>query len=657
MIAELGHFALILALVLSIVQATVPMIGAARNRIALMSVGRSAAQGQLLFIAISYLLLTYAFITSDFSVKLAASHSHTLTPLMYKITGVWGNHEGSLLLWALTLSVWTVAVSIFSRSLPEAFMARVMGVLGWISAGFISFTLFTSNPFERLLPAVAEGRDLNPLLQDPGMIIHPPLLYMGYVGFSVAFAFAIAALLTGRFDAAWARWSRPWTTVAWIFLTAGIVVGSGWAYYELGWGGWWFWDPVENASFMPWLLGTALMHSLAVTEKRGAFRSWTLLLAISTFSMSLLGTFLVRSGVITSVHAFAVDPARGLYILALLVLVIGFSLVLFAWRAPKLAGGGSFDLVSRDSSLLANNVLLAVVTGAVLLGTLYPLFMDALNLGKISVGPPYYEAVFVPLMTPVVILMMVGPFVRWKRDGISRIVRKVGPGLLLSVVIGVGWAFAIGHVTWRTVLGLSLAAWVLLASAKILQERLADRPGAPLGVRLRGIPGGWWGTWTAHLGVGIFIIGVTMIGSLESHIDVRMSEGQRAELGGYTFVFRGAKTVDGPNYQADRGVIDVFRGDRPWTTMTPEKRFYVASAMPMTEVSLDVGPFRDIYVSLGDQLDAETWLVNLHIKPFISWIWAGCVLMGLGGIFAASDRRYRRLAERAAPVGAAQRAG
>ena len=657
MIAELGHFALILALVLSIIQATVPMVGAAKNRIALMSVGRSAAHGQLFFIVVSYVLLTYAFITSDFSVKLAASHSHTQTPLIYKITGVWGNHEGSLLLWAMTLSMWTVAVSIFSRSLPEAFMARVMGVLGWISAGFISFTLFTSNPFERLLPAVAEGRDLNPLLQDPGMIIHPPLLYMGYVGFSVAFAFAIAALLTGRFDAAWARWSRPWTTVAWIFLTAGIAVGSGWAYYELGWGGWWFWDPVENASFMPWLLGTALMHSLAVTEKRGAFRSWTLLLAISTFSMSLLGTFLVRSGVITSVHAFAVDPARGLYILALLVLVIGISLVLFAWRAPKLAGGGSFDLVSRDSSLLANNVLLAVVTGAVLLGTLYPLFMDALNLGKISVGPPYFEAVFVPLMTPVVILMMVGPFVRWKRDGVPRIVRKVAPGLLVSVVIGVGWAFAIGHVTWRTVLGLSLAAWVLLASAKLMQERLADRPGASLGTRLRGISGGWWGMWTAHLGIGIFIIGVTMIGSLESHIDVQMREGQRAELGGYTFVFRGAKMVEGPNYEAARGVIDVFRGDRPWTTMTPEKRFYVASAMPMTQVSLDIGPFRDIYVSLGDQLNAETWLVNLHIKPFISWIWLGCILMCLGGIFAASDRRYRRLAERAAPAGAARQAG
>ena len=655
MIAELGHFALILALVLSLIQAIVPMIGAHNNRIALMAVGRPAAHGQLLFILVAYACLTWAFINSDFSVKLAASHSHTQTPLIYKITGVWGNHEGSLLLWAMTLSLWTVAVTVFSRNLPEAFMARVLGVLGWISVGFISFTLFTSNPFLRLLPAVAEGRDLNPLLQDPGMIIHPPLLYMGYVGFSVAFAFAIAALLTGRMDAAWARWSRPWTTVAWLFLTAGIAVGSGWAYYELGWGGWWFWDPVENASFMPWLLGTALIHSLAVTEKRGAFRSWTILLAISTFSMSLLGTFLVRSGVITSVHAFAVDPARGLYILALLVLVIGISLVLFAWRAPKLASGGSFDLVSRDSGLLANNVLLAVVTGSVLLGTLYPLFMDALNLGKISVGPPYFEATFVPLMAPVVILMVLGPFIRWKRDTVARLSRKFLPGLLVSALLGLGLAFAIGHVTWRTVLGLALAAWVLIGSTYLLLARLGERPGASIAARLRGIPGSWWGMWTAHLGVGIFIIGVTMIGSLESHIDVQMKAGQRAELGSYTFVFRGAKSVDGPNYEAARGVIDVYRGERLLKTMTPEKRFYVAHSMPMTQVSLQIGPFRDLYVSLGDQLNADTWLVNLHIKPFISWIWAGCVLMVLGGIFAAADKRYRRLAEREAPAGATGR--
>ncbi|MGL1832105.1 heme lyase CcmF/NrfE family subunit [Rhodocyclaceae bacterium SMB388] len=657
MVAELGHFALILALVLALVQAIVPMIGAHRNRIALMSVGRPAAQGQLVFLVISFGCLTYAFITSDFSVRLAAANSHSATPLIYKITGVWGNHEGSLLLWATALSLWTVAVTVFSRNLPEAFLARVLGVLGWISAGFISFTLFTSNPFERLLPAVAEGRDLNPLLQDPGMIIHPPLLYMGYVGFSVAFAFAIAALLTGRLDAAWARWSRPWTTVAWVFLTAGIAVGSGWAYYELGWGGWWFWDPVENASFMPWLLGTALIHSLAVTEKRGAFRSWTILLAIGAFSLSLLGTFLVRSGVITSVHAFAVDPARGLYILALLVLVIGISLVLFAWRAPRLAGGGSFDLVSRDSGLLANNVLLAVVTAAVLLGTLYPLFLDALNLGKISVGPPYFEAVFVPLMAPAVILMVIAPFIRWKRDVLSRVLRKLAPAMIASVVLAVVVAYAIDHVTVRTLLGLGLAAWVLLGSAQLLWSRLAERPGAAIAARLRGITTAWWGMWLAHLGVGIFIIGVTMIGSLESHVDVRMRDGQTVQLGKYTFVLRGVDTVQGSNYEAARAQMDVYRGDRLLTHMTPEKRAYVASAMPMTQVSLHIGPFRDLYVSLGDQLDSDTWLVNVYIKPFISWIWAGCILMGLGGIFAASDRRYRRLAERSAPAGAARQVG
>ena len=652
MIPELGHLALIIALILSLVQAIVPMLGAARNRMALMVVGRPAAQGQLVFIVIAYLCLTWAFIQSDFSVRLAATNSHSDTPLIYKITGVWGNHEGSLLLWAMSLSLWTVAVSVFSRNLPEAFLARVLGVLGWISAGFISFTLVTSNPFERLLPGAMEGRDLNPLLQDPGMIIHPPLLYMGYVGFSVAFAFAIAALMTGRLDAAWARWSRPWTIVAWVFLTAGIAVGSGWAYYELGWGGWWFWDPVENASFMPWLLGTALIHSLAVTEKRGAFRSWTVLLAIGAFSLSLLGTFLVRSGVITSVHAFATDPSRGLYILALLVLVIGISLFLFAWRAPKLSGGGSFDGVSRESSLLANNVLLAVACAAVLLGTLYPLFMDALNLGKISVGPPYFEATFVPLMTPVVVLMMVGPFIRWKGDGLPRLVGRLAPWLVASAVIGAAVAWAVDHVTWRTVLGLSLSAWVLIASVQLLWQRLADRPGTVLSNRLRGIPAAWWGMWLSHLGVGIFVIGVTMVGSLDADLDVKMREGQSAQLAGYTFTFRNAAERAGPNYDSSYAYIDVFDGDRKIATLNPEKRVYRAQSMPMTEAALDVSLFRDLYVSLGDQVEPGAWIVSLHYRPFIMWIWMGCALMALGGIFAASDRRYRRLAERSAPAAA-----
>ncbi|MCK2127825.1 heme lyase CcmF/NrfE family subunit [Thauera aromatica] len=655
MIPELGHFALILALVLSLVQAVVPLAGARRNSLALMAVGRPAAQGQFLFILVSYLCLTWAFVSSDFSVQLAASNSHSATPIFYKITGVWGNHEGSLLLWAMSLALWTVAVTVFSRHLPEAFLARVLGVLGWVSAGFISFMLVTSNPFDRLLPAVADGRDLNPLLQDPGMIIHPPLLYMGYVGFSVAFAFAIAALLSGRMDAAWARWSRPWTTVAWVFLTAGIAVGSGWAYYELGWGGWWFWDPVENASFMPWLLGTALMHSLAVTEKRGAFRSWTVLLAIGAFSLSLLGTFLVRSGVITSVHAFATDPKRGLYILALLVVVIGFSLLLYAVRAPKLAGGGSFGFVSRETTLLGNNVLLTVASASVLLGTLYPLFLDALGLGKISVGPPYFEAVFVPLMTPVVVLMMFGPFLRWKDDDLAAALRKVAPAFIASVVIGVGVAFAVDHPTWRTALGLALAAWVGLASLQLLHGRLRERAGASIASRLRSITASWWGMWFAHLGVGVFITGVTLVGSLDQHLDVRMQPGQHAELAGYSFTFRAAVEADGPNYDAERGIIDVARDGRAIATLTPEKRLYWAQGMPMTEASIDIGPFRDVYVSLGEQLEDGAWIVSLYYKPFISWVWLGCLLMGLGGLFAAADRRYRRLAARDAAAGAGQR--
>jgi cytochrome c-type biogenesis protein CcmF len=656
MIPELGHFSLILAFVLALVQAIVPLVGARRNSMALMAVGRPAAQGQFFFIVFSYVCLTWAFVTSDFSVQLAASNSHVETPLMYKITGVWGNHEGSLLLWAMSLSLWTVAVTVFSRHLPDAFLARVLGVLGMVSAGFISFTLVTSNPFERLLPGVGEGRDLNPLLQDPGMIIHPPLLYMGYVGFSVAFAFAIAALMSGRLDAAWARWSRPWTTVAWVFLTAGIAVGSGWAYYELGWGGWWFWDPVENASFMPWLLGTALIHSLAVTEKRGAFRSWTVLLAIGAFSLSLLGTFLVRSGVITSVHAFATDPKRGLYILALLVIVIGCSLLLYAMRAPRLAGGGSFSFVSRETALLGNNVLLTVASASVLLGTLYPLFLDALNLGKISVGPPYFEAVFVPLMTPVVVLMMFGPFLRWKDDDLTAAVRTVAPAFIASVLIGLGTAWAVDHVTWRTVLGLSLSAWVVLASIQLLVGRLKERAGASAGSRLRSITASWWGMWLAHLGVGIFIIGVTLVGSLDQNLDVKMKEGQRAELAGYTFLFRGAVDADGPNYDAARGMIELSRDGRALGTLTPEKRVYRAQGMPMTEAALDIGVFRDVYVSLGEQLPDGAWIVSLYYKPFISWIWMGCILMALGGVCAASDRRYRRLAAREAAAGAGQRA-
>jgi cytochrome c-type biogenesis protein CcmF len=656
MIPELGQFALILAFCVAIVQAVLPLVGASRNNAALIAVARPAAQGQFVFVALAFAALTWAFVHNDFSVAYVAQHSNTALPVHYRVTGVWGSHEGSLLLWALILALWTVAVTVFSRHLPDAFVARVLGVLGFVSAGFLSFLIFTSNPFERLLPGAAEGNDLNPLLQDPGMIIHPPLLYMGYVGFSVAFAFAIAALLTGRLDAAWARWSRPWTIVAWIFLTLGITIGAGWAYYELGWGGWWFWDPVENASFMPWLVGTALIHSLAVTEKRGAFRSWTVLLAIAAFSLSLLGTFLVRSGVLTSVHAFATDPKRGLFILALLVLVIGVSLLLFAWRAPRLAGGGSFAMSSRETMLLINNVLLSVAAASVLLGTLYPLFLDALGLGKISVGPPYFDSVFFPLMVPVVILMAIGPFVRWKGHDLAALARQVAPGLGASALIGTALAWSTGASSWRIAVGLSLAAWVMIASGMLLRDRLRERPGTPAANRLRGIPTAWWGMWLAHIGIGVFIIGVTLVKGLESNVDVKMHTGDVAHLAGYDFRLTGIEQVQGPNYTASRGLIEVTRGGSAVALMDPEKRIYTARGMPMTEAAIKVGFLRDVYVSMGEPIDDSTWIVRLYHKPFISWIWLGSLMMAIGGICAASDRRYRKLAERRAAAGATARA-
>lgn len=645
MVAELGHFALILALILAGVQATVPLWGAYRRRGALMRVGPAAAQGQFVFLLIAFACLTWVFVGGDFSVRLVMMHSHTDTPLIYRVTGVWGNHEGSLLLWALALSAWTLAVAMFGGHLAQVFLARVLAVLGWIATGFLSFALFTSNPFQRQFPPPAQGHDLNPLLQDPGMIIHPPLLYMGYVGFSVAFAFAVAALLSGRLDAAWARWSRPWTTAAWLFLTAGIAVGSGWAYYELGWGGWWFWDPVENASFMPWLLGTALIHSLAVTEKRSTFRNWTVLLAIATFSMSLLGTFLVRSGVITSVHAFATDPARGVFILVFLAVVIGASLLLFALRAPTLRHAGSLTPVSRETVLLCNYVLLLAAAGSVMVGTLYPLFLDALGLGKISVGPPYFEATFPPLMVPVVALMVIGPFVRWKRDRVARLWRGLTLTAVAAAGLGIGAMVFIDDGGMRSALWLTLAAWVILGSFALLGQRAGERK-ARMAARLRGISVGWWGMWLAHLGVGVFIIGVTLVSTLETQLDVRMAPGEHAELAGYGFTLRRLEAVEGPNYSAVRGVIDVRRGERRIATLTPEKRVYVGQQMPMTEASIDTGLFRDLYVALGEPVGGGAWIVSLYHKPFISWIWMGCVLMGLGGVFAAADRRYRRLADR-----------
>ena len=642
MIGEIGHFCLIIALMLALVQAVLPLAGAARNVPAWMAVAQPAAQGQFLFIAIAYGLLTSAFIGNDFTLHIVAQQSNSGLPTHYRVAAVWGGHEGSMLLWVLMLSLWSVAVSIFSRHLPTPFVARVLGVMGLLSVGFLAFLLFTSNPFERLLPGPADGRDLNPLLQDPGRVIHPPMLYMGYVGFSVAFAFAIAALLSGRLDATWARWSRPWTTIAWVFLTLGVGLGSGWAYYELGWGGWWFWDPVENASFLPWLVGTALIHSLAVTEKRGVFRSWTVLLAILAFSLSLLGTFIVRSGLLTSVHAFATDPKRGIFILGFLVAVIGSSLLLFAWRAPKVGLGGGFTAVSRESMLLANNVLLAVAAASVMLGTLYPLLLDALGLGKISVGPPYFESVFVPLMAPAVFLMGVGPLARWREASVPDLARRLRWALLASL-LAAGVSLAAGG-SMRSSLGILLAAWVAASTVVSLRERLRHVSGSwpQRIVRLRTLlPRGEWGMLMAHLGVGVFIFGVTMVKTWEIERDVRMQPGDTATLGSYTFRFDGAGEITGANYLGVRATLQVSRDGKDIATLHPEKRVYTVQGTSLTEAAIDIGWTRDLYVSLGEPVGETAWAVRLQVKPFIDWIWGGALLMALGGLLAATDRRYR----------------
>jgi cytochrome c-type biogenesis protein CcmF len=652
MIPELGHFALILALLLALAQGTLPIIGAHKGVAEWMALARPAAQAQFAFILFAWLCLAFSFVADDFSVINVAQNSNSLLPLQYKIAASWGSHEGSMLLWVFMLSVWGVAVSVFSRHLPQEMVARVLGVMGLVAVGFIFFMLATSDPFDRLFPAAAEGRDLNPLLQDPGMVFHPPLLYMGYVGFSVAFAFSLAALLGGKLDSAWARWSRPWTTVAWCFLTVGIMLGSWWAYYELGWGGWWFWDPVENASFMPWLVGTALIHSLAVTEKRGTFKAWTVLLAIFAFSLSLLGTFLVRSGVLTSVHAFATDPARGIFILAFLVTVIGASLALFAWRAPRVGLGGNFSAVSRESMLLGNNVLLAAACGTVLLGTLYPLFLDALGLGKISVGPPYFDAVFVPVMAPLVFLMGIGPIARWKNASLPDLIGRLKWALMLALLLGLVLPF-VGKVedgaSWSPMaaFGYAMAAWIVLASVEQVRAQMRNTLGSVLG-RLAAQPRGWWGMTLAHLGVAVFIIGVTSVKSYEVERDVKMSPGDSISVHAYTFRFDGVGERRGPNFNAARGNVTLLKDGKPIDLLHPEKRIYLAqSQMPMTEAAIRSRPFGDVYVSLGEAVDPPgSWTVRVYYKPFVTWIWGGCLLMALGGVFAASDRRYRNLARR-----------
>ncbi|CAN7266022.1 heme lyase CcmF/NrfE family subunit [Pseudoduganella sp. LjRoot289] len=640
MIAELGNFALMLALSIALLQGSLPLIGAWRGNARWIALARPAAAAQALAVAFAFGCLLFAFAQNDFSVGYVAAHSNSMLPLQYRIAGAWGGHEGSLLLWVLMLALWTAAVARYSSQLPDAMAARVLGVLALISVGFLCFMLFTSNPFGRLLPAARDGRDLNPLLQDLGMIIHPPLLYMGYVGFSVAFAFAVAALLGGQLDAAWARWSRPWTLVAWSFLTLGIFMGSFWAYYELGWGGWWFWDAVENASFMPWLVGTALVHSLAVTEKRGSFKSWTVLLAILAFSLSLLGTFLVRSGVLTSVHAFATDPQRGLFILVFLAIVIGGALGLYAWRAPSVGLGGGFALFSRESLLLLNNVLLLTAAATVLLGTLYPLFLDALGLGKISVGPPYFDAVFVPLMLPVLLFMAAAPFAAWRSDSWRAVLRRLAwvaqAALLAGGAALLGW-----KATPMVAGGLMLAVWILLGTALHLAQRLAPGQDGTLLLRIARQPRSYWGMLAAHAGIAVFVVGVTLVKGGETSQDASMRVGDEVRSGELRYSFTGLEKVDGPNYVAARGTFEVWRGEQRVAVLRPEKRYYTVQQMPMTEAAIDRGWSRDLYLSLGEPGREGAWLVRIQHKPFVGWIWAGCLIIAAGGFLAASDRRYR----------------
>ncbi|TRO20842.1 heme lyase CcmF/NrfE family subunit [Ectopseudomonas mendocina] len=639
MIPELGHLAMILALCLCLVQATLPLIGAWRGDHQWMSLAQPAAWGQFAFLLFSFICLTYAFMVDDFSVAYVANNSNSALPWYYKFSAVWGAHEGSLLLWALILAGWTFAVAIFSRHLPEEMLARVLAVMGMISVGFLLFLIVTSNPFERLLPnSPVDGRDLNPLLQDFGLIVHPPMLYMGYVGFSVAFAFAIAALLGGKLDAAWARWSRPWTIIAWAFLGIGIALGSWWAYYELGWGGWWFWDPVENASFMPWLVGTALIHSLAVTEKRGVFKSWTVLLAIAAFSLSLLGTFLVRSGVLTSVHAFATDPERGVFILAFLLVVVGGSLALFAVRAPVVKSQVGFGLWSRETLLLVNNIVLVVSAAMILLGTLYPLVLDALTGAKLSVGPPYFNALFLPLMALLMAVISVGVLVRWKDTPLKWLGSMLAPVLVASVVLAVIATFLHGDFHWAVLAVCLLAFWVILAGVRDILDKTRHKG------LIKGLPSlsrSYWGMQMAHLGFAVCALGVvlTSLGSYER--DLRMAPGDSVELAGYRFQFEGAVHHEGPNFISDKGTVRVFDGERQIKVLHPEKRLYTVQQATMTEAGIDAGFTRDLFVALGEPLEQGAWAVRIHIKPFVRWIWLGALLMGFGGFLAAADKRYR----------------
>jgi cytochrome c-type biogenesis protein CcmF len=653
MIVELGHLCLIIALVLSLVLSVTPLLGVAKSNITLMRTGESLAIGQFVFIALSTMAMVWAFVHDDFSVAYIAQNSNSALPVQFKVSALWGGHEGSLLLWVLVLAGWTLAVALRSEELPLDMRARVLAVMGMIATGFLLFVLFTSNPFERVLPFTPlEGNDLNPLLQDFGLIVHPPMLYMGYVGFSVAFAFAIAALLSGRLDSAWARWSRPWTNAAWMFLTAGIALGSWWAYYELGWGGWWFWDPVENASFMPWLVGTALIHSLAVTEKRGVYKSWTLLLAIFAFSLSLLGTFLVRSGVLTSVHAFATDPTRGLFILVFLLVVVGGSLTLYALRAPSVISTAKFSFLSREVFLLINNIVFLVATLMVLFGTLFPLLMDALSLGKYSVGPPYFNSLFVPLMSVLAMFMGIGPWLNWKKTNSNKIIHSLIAPLIACVVFGLlAPLFIAGDYSIGAAMGLVIAFWIM--SALIVDLKNKTKHASSIFAGAKRLTRSYWAMQFAHLGFAITIIGVSLTSTYSSERDVRMAVGESFSQGGYEFTFLGSKVVQGPNYIADRGEVIVSRSGEELLRLRPEKRRYTAGDQVMTEAAIDPSITRDIYVAMGDALNDGAWSVRVHIKPFVRWIWFGAIFMCIGAILSITDKRYKRKLVVKAPASAA----
>ena len=641
MIAELGNYALALSLAIAVLLAIFPLWGAEKGNVQFMALARPMTYGLFLILSVSFGALFYVFAINDFSVQYVVNNSNTTLPIYYRLSAVWGSHEGSLLLWIWLLSLWSAAVALFSKRLPQEAVARVLGIMGIISVGFLLFVLFTSNPFTRTFPDFpVDGKELNPLLQDIGLIFHPPLLYMGYVGFSVAFAFSIASLMTGKLDTAWARWSRPWTMAAWVFLTLGIVLGSWWAYYELGWGGWWFWDPVENASFMPWLAGTALLHSLAVTEKRGSFKAWTVLLAISAFSLCLLGTFLVRSGILVSVHAFASDPTRGLYVLAYLIVVIGGSLTLYAYKGSQIRSRDNAERYSRESLLLLNNILLMTALCVVLLGTLLPLVHKQLGLGSISIGAPFFDQMFLIIMTPFALLLGIGPLVKWRRDQFSAIRTPVIASVIIMLIAGFALPYLLqDKLTVSAVLGTMMTVIIVLLSLYEMHQRATYRDTFWRGITK--LSRSHWGMILAHLGVAMTVWGIAFSQNYSIERDVRMNVGDTVQIAGYDFTFKGISDANGPNYVGGKAQIDISRDGKHETTLYAEKRLYTVSKMPMTEAAIDWGFSRDLYAALGEKLDNNAWALRLYYKPFIRWIWLGGLFMALGGVLCMFDRRYR----------------